>query len=196
MAPAATTTPAPGLFDPGEIGGVRLRNRLVRSAVSETLADDRGVIRLPEYLDFYERLAEGGSGLLFTAHCFIEERGRYTPRMTGLTSVEHAAAFGPVTEAGARTRSANLRAAQPCGQPVRRTSSKRPDGPHADRKPRLPTSGRLSMPTARPRASCAARASMASTSTPGTATCCRRSYRPIRTAAATSGAARWRTASA
>jgi 2,4-dienoyl-CoA reductase-like NADH-dependent reductase (Old Yellow Enzyme family) len=99
MAFPATATNGPGLFDPGEIGGLRVRNRFVRSAVSETLADDRGVIRLPEYLEFYERLAAGGSGLLFTGHCFVEERGRYTPKMTGLTSAEHAAAFGPIIEA-------------------------------------------------------------------------------------------------
>jgi 2,4-dienoyl-CoA reductase-like NADH-dependent reductase (Old Yellow Enzyme family) len=94
-----TTRRAPGLFDPGEIGGVPLRNRFVRSAVSETLADDRGVIRNPEYRDFYERLAAGGSGLLFTGHCFVERRGRYSPGMTGLVSAEHAAAFGSVIDA-------------------------------------------------------------------------------------------------
>jgi 2,4-dienoyl-CoA reductase-like NADH-dependent reductase (Old Yellow Enzyme family) len=88
-----------GLFDPGTIGGVSVRNRFVRSAVSETLADERGVVRLPAYRDFYERLAAGGCGLLFTGHCFVEGRGRYAPGMTGITGPEHAAAFGPAIEA-------------------------------------------------------------------------------------------------
>jgi 2,4-dienoyl-CoA reductase-like NADH-dependent reductase (Old Yellow Enzyme family) len=87
------------LFEPAQLGGLLLRNRFVRSAVSETLADERGVIRLPAYLNFYERLAAGGCALLFTGHCFIEPRGRYTPGMTGMTSPEHAAAFEPVLDA-------------------------------------------------------------------------------------------------
>jgi 2,4-dienoyl-CoA reductase-like NADH-dependent reductase (Old Yellow Enzyme family) len=95
----STGVKPPGLFDAGEIGGVTLRNRFVRSAVSETLADDRGIIAFPAYRDFYERLAAGGSGLLFTGHCFVERRGRYSPGMTGMTTPEHAAAFEPVIEA-------------------------------------------------------------------------------------------------
>jgi 2,4-dienoyl-CoA reductase-like NADH-dependent reductase (Old Yellow Enzyme family) len=89
----------PTLFDPGEIGPVKLRNRFVRSAVSETLADERGVVRLPEYRDFYDRLAAGGCGLLFTGHCFVERQGRYSPGMSGMASDESAAAFEPVTAA-------------------------------------------------------------------------------------------------
>ncbi|MGH2974681.1 MAG: NADH:flavin oxidoreductase [Solirubrobacterales bacterium] len=95
----APPSPGPGLFDPGEIGGVKFRNRFVRSAVSETFADDRGVIRLPEYRDFYARLAAGGCGLLFTGHCFVEIQGRYSPGMSGMASRESAAAFESVTAA-------------------------------------------------------------------------------------------------
>jgi 2,4-dienoyl-CoA reductase-like NADH-dependent reductase (Old Yellow Enzyme family) len=93
------TANASGLFDRGEIGGVTLRNRFVRSAVSETLADERGVIRIPAYRDLYERLAAGGSGLLFTGHCFVDSAGRYTPLQTGITTMAHAAAFHPVIDA-------------------------------------------------------------------------------------------------
>src|SRR5215218_7368491 len=93
------TVRAPGLFDIGEIGGLELRNRFIRSAVSETLAGESGVIRLPAYRDLYARLAAGGCGLLFTGHCFVEPRGRYSAGMTGMTSREHAVAFEPVIEA-------------------------------------------------------------------------------------------------
>jgi 2,4-dienoyl-CoA reductase-like NADH-dependent reductase (Old Yellow Enzyme family) len=85
------------LLSPGEIGGVPLRNRFVRSAVSETMSDERGV-PLPIYRDFYTRLAAGGCGLLFTGHCFVEERGRYSPGMAGLTTPAHAEGFRPVVE--------------------------------------------------------------------------------------------------
>src|SRR5262245_43554887 len=54
---------------------------------------------MPEYRDFYARLAAGGSALLFTGHCFVEPRGRYSPGMTGMTTTEHAEAFVPVVEA-------------------------------------------------------------------------------------------------
>jgi 2,4-dienoyl-CoA reductase-like NADH-dependent reductase (Old Yellow Enzyme family) len=87
------------LLEPGEIGGIPLRNRFIRSAVSETMADDQGFIRAPEYRDLYARLAGGGCGLLFTGHIYVHERGRYTPGMTGLTSAEHAMALAPVVEA-------------------------------------------------------------------------------------------------
>ncbi|MGH2966638.1 MAG: NADH:flavin oxidoreductase [Solirubrobacterales bacterium] len=95
----ASSSRTPELFDSGEIGRVRLSNRFVRSAVSETLADERGVIRLPAYRDFYERLAAGGCGLIFTGHCFVESQGRYAPGMTGMASSESAAAFEPVIAA-------------------------------------------------------------------------------------------------
>ena len=85
------------LLSPGEIGGLSLRNRFIRSAVSETMADERG-IPLAIYRDFYTRLAAGGCGLLFTGHCFVEERARYTPGMAGMTSAAHAEAFRSVVE--------------------------------------------------------------------------------------------------
>jgi 2,4-dienoyl-CoA reductase-like NADH-dependent reductase (Old Yellow Enzyme family) len=86
------------LLTPGEIGGISLQNRFIRSAVSETMADERGV-PLPIYRDFYARLAAGGCGLLFTGHCFVEERARYSPGMAGMTSAAHAEGFKPVVEA-------------------------------------------------------------------------------------------------
>ncbi len=79
------------LFNAGTIGGLSLKNRFIRSAVSETLADEAGVVRQPQYTEFYERLAKGGAGLLFTGHCYVEDRGRYTPGMTGMARQEHAA---------------------------------------------------------------------------------------------------------
>ena len=121
---------APGLFDSGEIGGLTLRNRFVRSAVSETLADEHGVIRLPAYRDFYERLAAGGCGLLFTGHCFVDERGRYTPGQTGITTAAHAAAFGPVIEA-VHARGARIFAQLNHAGSQSRVADVRPLGPSA-----------------------------------------------------------------
>jgi 2,4-dienoyl-CoA reductase-like NADH-dependent reductase (Old Yellow Enzyme family) len=90
---------AKSLLQPGMIGGVALRNRFVRSATSETLADDTGRILEPGYREFYERLADGGPGLLFTGHCYVHPRGKYTPGMTGLAEDAHIPPFEPVIEA-------------------------------------------------------------------------------------------------
>lgn len=87
------------LFNPGKIGDLTIGNRFIRSAVSETLADESGLVHQPLYTDFYERLAEGGAGLLFTGHCYVEDRGRYTPGMTGLTTGEHAVAMSQSVDA-------------------------------------------------------------------------------------------------
>jgi 2,4-dienoyl-CoA reductase-like NADH-dependent reductase (Old Yellow Enzyme family) len=78
------------LLKPGMIGGLEMRNRFVRSAVSETLAGDDGVVLDPAFRDFYARLAEGGAGLLFTGHCFVHPRGKYGPGQTGIVSRRHA----------------------------------------------------------------------------------------------------------
>jgi 2,4-dienoyl-CoA reductase-like NADH-dependent reductase (Old Yellow Enzyme family) len=86
------------LLQSGEIGGLELRNRFIRSAVSETMADERGIVKAPLYHDLYSRLAGGGCGLLFTGHIFVHERGVYSPGMTGLTSAAHAEALKPVVE--------------------------------------------------------------------------------------------------
>jgi 2,4-dienoyl-CoA reductase-like NADH-dependent reductase (Old Yellow Enzyme family) len=98
MTGAAASTAEP-LLRPGRIGGVELRNRFVRSATSETLADADGRILTPDYRRFYEQLADGGVGLLLTGHCYVHRRGRYTPGMTGLSEDAHVEPFVEVIDA-------------------------------------------------------------------------------------------------
>jgi 2,4-dienoyl-CoA reductase-like NADH-dependent reductase (Old Yellow Enzyme family) len=71
------------LFDPGIIGKLRLRNRLVRSATAEYMADAEGRPEKP-LADLYRALARGGVGLIITGHCFVHEGGRCHVRMTGV----------------------------------------------------------------------------------------------------------------
>ena len=70
------------LFDPGAIGTLQLRNRLVRSATAEYMTDADGRPEKP-LADLYGELARGGVGLIITGHCFVHEGGRCQVQMTG-----------------------------------------------------------------------------------------------------------------
>ncbi|HUS70505.1 MAG TPA: NADH:flavin oxidoreductase [Anaerolineae bacterium] len=71
------------LFDPGTIGRLQLRNRLVRSATAEHMTDAEGRPEKP-LADLYGELARGGVGLIITGHCFVHEGGRCQVQMTGV----------------------------------------------------------------------------------------------------------------
>jgi 2,4-dienoyl-CoA reductase-like NADH-dependent reductase (Old Yellow Enzyme family) len=71
------------LFAPGEIGGLEIRNRFVRPATSETMADESGAVTR-ELIDLYETLARNQVGLIVTGHLYCHPRGQYAPRQTGI----------------------------------------------------------------------------------------------------------------
>ena len=75
------------IFDPGRIGGLELKNRVIRAGTSETMATADGAIT-DDLVALYERLAEGMVGLIFTGHLYCYPRGRYAPRQTGIWSDE------------------------------------------------------------------------------------------------------------
>lgn len=70
-------------FHPGRIGTLLLRNRIVRSATYEGLADPEGRVE-KRYVDFMGRLASGGVGLIVTGHLFVREEGRVSFRQGGI----------------------------------------------------------------------------------------------------------------
>ncbi|MGH2983489.1 MAG: NADH:flavin oxidoreductase [Solirubrobacterales bacterium] len=71
------------LFESGTIGGLEVRNRFVRPATSETMADERGAVT-PQLIDLYETLARNQVGLIITGHLYCHPRGQYAPRQTGI----------------------------------------------------------------------------------------------------------------
>jgi 2,4-dienoyl-CoA reductase-like NADH-dependent reductase (Old Yellow Enzyme family) len=73
------------LFEPGVIGPVEVRNRIVRAGTSETMAGPRGEVT-DELVSLYETLARNDVGLIFTGHLYCHPRGRYAPRQTGISS--------------------------------------------------------------------------------------------------------------
>lgn len=73
------------LFEPIGIGLLELRNRLVRSATAEMMADETGKPG-PGLAVLYRDLAEGGVGLLITGHMYVHRSGVAHPGMTSVAT--------------------------------------------------------------------------------------------------------------
>lgn len=63
------------LFEPFSFSGLNLKNRLVRSATYEKRADDDGFVT-DAIIEFYEKLARGGIGLIITGNALVHPSGR------------------------------------------------------------------------------------------------------------------------
>ncbi len=63
------------LFTSESIGRLEIKNRFVRAATAERLADDEGKVT-GKLVDFHARLADGGVGLQIIGHSYIEYRGK------------------------------------------------------------------------------------------------------------------------
>jgi 2,4-dienoyl-CoA reductase-like NADH-dependent reductase (Old Yellow Enzyme family) len=93
------------LFTSAALGTLELKNRLVRSATAEKMADAEGRPR-PMLGDLYRDLAEGGVGLIITGHMYVDPGGKCHPEMTGIDQdsrvPELAELVDSVHEAGGR----------------------------------------------------------------------------------------------
>lgn len=63
------------VFSAGNIAGMELKNRLVRSATAEGGATEDGRLA-PGILDLYEKLAAGGAGMIISGHMAVMPGGR------------------------------------------------------------------------------------------------------------------------
>jgi len=70
------------VFSPFEFAGLRLRNRVVRSATCERMCPPDGRVT-GDLVEFYRRLARGGTGLIVTGHAFVRADGRAGEGMMG-----------------------------------------------------------------------------------------------------------------
>lgn len=73
------------LYDATEIGPMKLKNRLWRSATCMNMADDKGHLT-DRLTNVYLKLAEGGTGTLVTGYAHILEGEQPNPRMLGIYS--------------------------------------------------------------------------------------------------------------
>jgi 2,4-dienoyl-CoA reductase-like NADH-dependent reductase (Old Yellow Enzyme family) len=85
-------------LEPGQIGRLTLKNRMVRAATSETMATAEGFPTEP-LVALYRDLAAGGAGLIISGHIYVEPRGQYEPRQLGLDRDAVVSAFASVTQA-------------------------------------------------------------------------------------------------
>lgn len=94
------------LFEPLQIKTLHLKNRLVRSATHEGMADDAG-FPTETLFKLYDRLAKGGVGLIITGFAYVAEDGiGFMPGMNGIHTDAHIAAYRRLTaqvhDAGSR----------------------------------------------------------------------------------------------
>ena len=75
------------LFEKTEIKGMELKNRLVRSATHEGMADENG-FPTKDLFRLYERLAKGGVGLIITGLSYVSRDGK-TDAMKGIDRDEY-----------------------------------------------------------------------------------------------------------
>ncbi|AGF57022.1 2,4-dienoyl-CoA reductase-like NADH-dependent reductase (Old Yellow Enzyme family) [Clostridium saccharoperbutylacetonicum] len=75
------------LFDKTSINKVQLKNRFIRSATTEHLADEAGFLT-DRISNLYEDLAKGGVGLIITSLAYITENSKATNGQIGLYSDE------------------------------------------------------------------------------------------------------------
>lgn len=71
------------LFTPTNIGSIKLENRFIRSATFENMANPDGTIS-SDLIKFYERLADGGIGLIISGHMFVHPKGKGSPTQIGI----------------------------------------------------------------------------------------------------------------
>jgi 2,4-dienoyl-CoA reductase-like NADH-dependent reductase (Old Yellow Enzyme family) len=67
------------LFTPIRIGSLELPGRFVKSATTETLCTDDGFVT-DELIEYYERIAQGGTPLLITGNAYFNLYSKAAPR--------------------------------------------------------------------------------------------------------------------
>ena len=85
------------LFETTSINSMQLKNRFVRSATHEGMADERG-LPTPSLFDLYQKLSQGGVGLIITGYACVSRDGKSNARgMLCIDSDEHVSAFQRLT---------------------------------------------------------------------------------------------------
>lgn len=72
-----------GMYSPFNIGNLTVKNRLVRGATFEFGAEDWKIT--PKIVEFYRRLAQGGSGIIVTGMMAVDAGARSGPVMVETT---------------------------------------------------------------------------------------------------------------
>ncbi len=73
------------LFEPIDINGMQLKNRVVKSATYEAMATEDGQVT-DQLVDFYARAARGGAGLIITGAAHVHANGQCLPLQGGIAN--------------------------------------------------------------------------------------------------------------
>ena len=76
------------LFKPYQLKGQLVKNRIMRSAMTETMANIDGTIT-EDLIKFYRQAAEGGVGLIITGAMSVHYRGRFFDQQIGAHEDDH-----------------------------------------------------------------------------------------------------------
>ena len=88
----------PHLFAPGNIGRLRLKNRIVMTAMGVCLSGVDGQVT-PEIISYYEARAKGGAGLIITEITRIDDDlGKGMPHQLGATNMAQIAPLQQLTD--------------------------------------------------------------------------------------------------
>ncbi len=68
------------LFEPFNLAGIEIRNRIVRSATYEKRADEDGFVT-DSLIEFYKTITMGGAGLIITGNALVHPTGRTITQM-------------------------------------------------------------------------------------------------------------------
>ena len=129
------------LFQPGTIGALKVRNRLLRAGTSESMATvDDGEVT-DGLVELYRRLAANSVGAIITGHMFTHPRGRYARGQTGIhrdeqvgglrrltdeVHAEGAPILAQLAHAGSQSRVPGKQTGRPiaCAQPTDRSGGR------------------------------------------------------------------------
>lgn len=92
------------LFQPAKIGKLEIRNRFIRAATAEGLADGQGR-PLASLAGVYRNLARAEVGLIVTGHAFVHPMGRHSLSQTGIHQDENISSLRRVCQPVASTDS-------------------------------------------------------------------------------------------
>ena len=96
--PSENSQSDPLYLTPSQLGSLKIPNRLVRAATSESMAHENGSVS-EALINFYTTLAKGEAGLLISGHMYIEPRGQYLPSQVGIHDDEYLPGLRALTEA-------------------------------------------------------------------------------------------------
>lgn len=71
------------LLEEVQFFNLKMKNRIIRGALWEDLADEKGHLT-PELIAVYEELAKGGAGTIITGYSFVTEEEQPNPGMMGI----------------------------------------------------------------------------------------------------------------